>query len=93
MVPGFCFLARFLYINSEKYFNIMEEKKTAITLINGDILRIDNGAIACPCCMNGSMLLMDNCTTSAGFINDELVFECVKCRATLTVPYVSLKEE
>ena len=61
------------------------EKITAI-LINGDHFEYQDDTVICPCCLNGSMVLKEK--------NEEtLVFECVKCRATLTVPYVSLKDE
>ena len=64
----------------------MKEKTSVITLINGDILRVDNDVINCPCCMNGSMVLKE-----AG--EDEAVYECVKCRSTIKIPCVSIKTE
>ena len=64
----------------------MKEKTTAITLINGDILRVSNDVLNCPCCMNGSMVLK-------GTDDDGAEYECVKCRSVIRIPYVSMEEE
>lgn len=61
-------------------------KETTAILINGDHFEYQNNAVNCPCCLNGAMVLKENS-------GENLVFECVKCRATLTVPYISLKDE
>ena len=61
------------------------EKTTAI-LINGDYFEFNGDTVNCPCCLNGAMVLKEN-------NGENLVFECVKCRATLTVPYVSFEED
>ena len=61
-------------------------EKTTATLINGDYFEYVNDVVNCPCCLNGTMILK-------GSNEENLVFECVKCRTTLTVPYVSLKQE
>lgn len=61
-------------------------KDTTVVLINGDHFEYTNDTTNCPCCLNGAMVLKEN-------NGENLVFECVKCRATLTVPYISLKEE
>ena len=60
-------------------------KETNVILVNGDRFNLVGDTVTCPCCMNGAMTLKED-------NGDSLVFECVKCRTTLTVPYVSLKE-
>lgn len=61
-------------------------KDATAILINGDHFEFEGDAFNCPCCLNGTMVLKEN-------DGENLVFECVKCRTTLTVPYVSFKEE
>lgn len=83
LVSGFCFVYNFLYISIKGYKTM---KETTAILINGDHFEYEGDATACPCCLNGSMVLKEN-------NGESLVFECVKCRTTMTIPYVSLKEK
>lgn len=61
-------------------------KQTTAILLDGERFTFKADTVTCPCCINGAMTLKEQ-------TEENLVFECVKCRATLTVPYVSLNEE
>lgn len=61
----------------------MEKITRTITLKDGSVIILENDAMNCPCCLNGSMTVnfIDN-------DNNVIHYYCDKCQSELALPFI-----